>query len=117
MQFGRCRECLEFRYLAGGEYCLEHAPWEAVNLGIETRYGACDPLAVSTIGDLIVAEPRLNSAAAEYDVWLVITEMELVVEDGGRDPLQAFSYDEYQPAPIEGAATDAVEWIAGEFAV
>lgn len=116
MQFGRCRECLEFGYLAGDGYCLEHAPWDAVNLGIETRYAACDPLAVSTIGDLVVKDPRVNSAADEYDVWLVITEMELVVEDAGRDPLQAFSFDDYPTAPIEGAATDAVEWIAGEFA-
>lgn len=112
MNFGRCEECHEYKYLVGEGKCQEHVSWEPIRTGVEIRYSPTDPAFSLFIGDTLVNEPRVRSAGGDYDCVLVVTDMEILVEDEDGDPVQTFRFDSYPVSkPREAAVQDAVEWM------
>lgn len=115
MDFGRCKECLEYKYLVGEGKCREHVSWTPVKVGVETRYGATAPRVLSIVSDALVNDSRLVTETEEPELVFVVTTMELLIEDEDGDAVQTFEYGGEGEDTAQQAVETALDWVSTHY--
>lgn len=116
MEFGYCKICRDYRMLIHENACVQHAEIPDVNVQIEITKGYSNPKTLHGFTSTITEDPRLihqKETDSEEIVYIKLSDMEIIIEDEHKDPIEKFEYDD--PNNIPNKAQDSVNWIVENY--
>lgn len=113
MQFGYCKECRKYRLLVSDGKCRTHTDVANIDVGVRMMSDNFHPSEVIDFCSVIRSDLRTVEDEDAFDAVLVLTSLEVIVEDEEGEPLETFDYSEYDTElEVQTATEDAVDWVA-----
>lgn len=98
--------------------CVRHADIPNVEVELEISTGYSKPKTLHGFTSTITEDPRLvqrheNKDETREIVYIKLSDMEVIIEDEQKDPIEKFEYDD--PEKIPKRAKDSINWIVENY--
>lgn len=114
MDFGKCKVCRSYGMLVHEGACSEHS--DIGYLMIRVGFMNMDemrPSLVSDFSNTIRDDMRVAESEGEKDIKIVLSDLEIIIKDESRDPIQTIEYD--RPEQVESKTEEALDWVYSNF--
>jgi len=110
MDFGKCKVCREYRMLVHEGACLEHSDTSdlTVRLGF-MNMDKMKPSLVSDFSSTVRGDMRADESEGEKEITIVLSDMEIIVEDESSDPIHTVEY--YGVNQVGEKTRKALDWV------